>query len=422
MQENIPPEPVAGIIEDARVFYENERFYSIDEGIARKRPMIGYLFGLIGWLSRWSAGNALLIAAVILFYRGIRLPRPGPVFQLGLSFNNDRMFRLINAAAGRPDWNETINGESAPLGGRLSAVFRSGHLWHLANELAARPSANAFAHTQLLLTAAAYAFYARSDLSSVRLVCISCDHSPIVLGLLRVARERDIRTCYIQHAPVADYFPPLDYNLAILYDRESAAIYDRAAARRGVQGRGAALFLPSFREDFVPMTVPSPPYRVGICVSYLFLEKAVTTLTQQLQQRPEVSSVLLRRHPACKADLSSLLSGGVEESPFPSVEDFLDDCDIVLVPNSGVAIECLHRGKPTFYVAGTDDIEDDYYGFVSQGILARFDQALLSSRDTILGHFDAEWESRFARYDPTIETPIELLRQRAGQAFLRLLE
>src|SRR3546814_2814821 len=96
MQENISPEPIAGIIEDARVFYENERFYSIDEGIARKRPTIGYLFGLIGWLSRWSAGNALLIAAVILFYRGIRLPRPGPVFQLGLSFNNDRMFRLIH--------------------------------------------------------------------------------------------------------------------------------------------------------------------------------------------------------------------------------------------------------------------------------------------------------------------------------------
>src|SRR3546814_8287921 len=74
----------------------SDLFYSIVEGIARKRPTIGYLFGLIGWLSRWSAGNALLIAAVILFYRGIRLPRPGPVFQLGLSFNNDRMFRLIH--------------------------------------------------------------------------------------------------------------------------------------------------------------------------------------------------------------------------------------------------------------------------------------------------------------------------------------
>src|SRR3546814_8671824 len=31
MQENISPEPIAGIIEDARVFYENERFYSIED-------------------------------------------------------------------------------------------------------------------------------------------------------------------------------------------------------------------------------------------------------------------------------------------------------------------------------------------------------------------------------------------------------
>src|SRR3546814_5160884 len=59
------------------------------------------------------------------------------------------------------------------LGGRLSAVFRSGHLWHLANELAARPSANAFAHTQLLLTAAAYVFYARSEERRVGKECVS---------------------------------------------------------------------------------------------------------------------------------------------------------------------------------------------------------------------------------------------------------
>src|SRR3546814_14727506 len=102
------------------------------------------------------------------------------------------------------DWSSDVCSSDLPLGGRLSAVFRSGHLWHLANELAARPSANAFAHTQLLLTAAAYVFYARSDLSSVRLVFISFYHLPIVLGLLRFARERGIRTCYLHHAPVAD--------------------------------------------------------------------------------------------------------------------------------------------------------------------------------------------------------------------------
>ncbi|HEY0594177.1 hypothetical protein, partial [Sphingopyxis sp.] len=137
---------------------------------------------------------------------------------------------------------------------------------------------------------------------------------------------------------------------------------------------------------------------------------------------PAVGAVLLRRHPACKASFSALLSDITVENDAALVSDFLDACDIVLVPNSGVTIECLHKGKPTFYVSGTDEIEDDYYGFVADAILPRFDQELLQRGSDIAAWFDADWEARFARYDATIEKPIEQLKRDAGKAFLHLVE
>lgn len=415
------PVPGAAALARARSFFDHQRYYSIEGGISRKRPIFQYIFRVVAMLSRSRVGNAALMIGSILFYRGFRVPKPHPLFQLGLSFNNERMFRALNEAAGHPEWNDAINGIAASPVKRLLALLQLKLLWSLSGELAARPSRNALAHTQIILTAASVLFYRRHVLDRVGLVCISCDHSPIVIGLLETARQQHIPSCYIQHAPVADYFPTLDYDLAVLFDRESAEIYERAAMNRGEINRAEVVLLPPFQEDFVPVDLPPPPYRIGICLSYLFNEDAVQDLIQILLQKSVINSIFLRRHPACKANLGALLSSAVEECSSPAVGGFLEKCDIILVPNSGVTIECLHKGKPTYYVSGTDDIEDDYYGFVAEGILPRFAPEIFTNPGLICAAFDADWRLRFAKYDPTIETSLESLRLRTGEAFRRLM-
>lgn len=409
------------LIDEAGLFFNDRRLLSLEGGIGRKQPYFRVLFWFVGVLSRWSIGNFLLLAAALIFYRGIRNPSNAVLFQLGLSANNERMFRRLNSAAGYPQWNEAINGERAPFRQRLLALAGGRKIRALVRGLTAQRSDSALAHTQLVLCAAAFAYYDRCDLGRLKLVCISCDHSPVVMGLLAVARERGLRTCYIQHAPVADYFPPLNYDLAILFDHETVEKYQTSALSRGVQGRAQIVFMPPFRTNFVRVAITQHKFRIGICLGYLFREQEVGSLIASLADDSNVASVILRRHPRCKADLAQLCGRGAVESKSSDLDDFLDNCDIILVPNSGAAIECLHKGKPTFYVAGLDDIEDDYYGFVSGGIVPRFTQEVLVSGNTVVAPFDDEWETRFRRYDATIEFPIEVLNRRAAQAFVQLL-
>lgn len=411
------------LIASATLFFNDARYRIVGDGIARKRPLLGRLFRLIGLLSHARLGNALLIAAVILGYRPLRRPGDGPLFQYGWSENNERVFRQANAAAGRPEWDAQINGKPFSFGRRLAILGRLDALWRMAGALTKGRTENPFVHTQLVLTGAAQLAFSCEDFAELRCICIASDHSPIVMGLLEVARRKRLRTCYIQHAPVAEYFPPLDYDLTILFDRASVAIYERAAAHRNVSSKGQLVILPPFDADAVQPTAGARPYRIGLCLSYLFAAENLTSLIGELVDHPAVASVHLRRHPRCKADLSELMRHDkVSEPAWGNLSGFAETCDIMLVPNSGVAIELLHLGKPVFYTPDMDYIGSDYYGFVGAGVIPLFDPEWLDSPDRIDAFFGPEWQGRYAVFDETIVTPLPVSQALAGDAFRSLVE
>jgi hypothetical protein len=97
---------------------------------------------------------------------------------------------------------------------------------------------------------------------------------------------------------------------------------------------------------------------------------------------------------------------------------FFANVDMVLTPNSGVTIESMHYGRPTFYAPGTDTITDDYYGFVAEGLVPVFSEKSLAAPAVF---FDAEWKSRFKIYDETTMSSLPDLREATGRAFLQLL-
>ncbi|MEM8918569.1 MAG: hypothetical protein AAGE37_06865 [Pseudomonadota bacterium] len=410
------------LITRAAQFFDHPRFRNAGEAIAKKRSGLGLVFWFTGLAGRLRLGNMALIVFVTLFYGVFRRPLSGPVFQYGMSANNIRSFRRINACAGRSDLDERINGVPLPLRARLRALGSVKRLWHVSGVLRRHKASNGFSRAQLVICGAAWLIYSTEDLSEIRVLCVASDHSPIKMALLHIARERQIQTCYLQHAPVADYFPPLDYDLAVLFDEHSHAIYQRAAAHREVESRASVQILPPFEENASPMRLDSPPFRTGIFLSYLFDAPALEKLILILSGHPGVSDIFIRRHPRCKADLSDLLARPcVFEPPHAEMGAFLDKCDLALVPNSGAAIEALHLGVPTFYTPGMDGIEYDYYGFVAEGIVPLFDPAVLADSEQVTRFFDKEWKQQFARYDSTVKTDLGVARQAAGEAYLELM-
>lgn len=414
----------SALLDRAGAFFQHERFEGTGQAIARKRPHLRYIFGLVEILGRTRLGNVFMISLVVLTYRILRSPSAGPVFEFGMSDDNIRVLKRANSAASRDQWDAAINGRPLSLAKRFGVLGQGAALWRVAAQLAGRHMNSGFSHAQLVLTCAAFLVYRREEFHCVTCVCVASDHSPIGLGLLHAAREKGLRTCYIQHAPVADYFPPLDYDLSLLFDRASVRIYERAAMNRGVASVGDIAILPPFEQEAITPSMPhAPPYRVGLCLSYLFDALSVARLIEELLAIENVRSISIRRHPRCKADFSGLqVDRAVTEAPRATLVEFAQSCDIALIPNSGVAIELLHLGMPVMYTPGVDFIGYDYYGFVREGIVPVYDPDWLTSPSSLAHFFGDEWRQRFVIFDETTVESLAALRARAGSAFKELAE
>lgn len=414
------------LIDTVLGFHGQPVYSSVEAGIARKKWLFRIAFPLVRVLSRSRLANMAMLLAVLLGYRAFRHPDPDcTVFQFGQSRNNIVSFDRLNACLSEAALAKTsINGRMASLWERVSAALALGSVWQAAGVLRRHRHGRALPHVQSVIAVAAMLHYRSHPLpESVKVLCIASDHAPICQALLFLAAKSGRETCYIQHAPVTEYFPPLAYDLAILYDKASAKAYEGAARRTGTTASSRIVYLPPFPREFEPPLLSTPPYVVGICLSFLPQVPRLAAQIDEMAAHASVNGIILRKHPRCTLDLSHLTRHPlVSLQPKGETADtFFDQVDVVLVPNSGVAIEALHRGRPTFFTPGADDIPDDYYGFVANGILPEFRAELLDDRDSLLDFFNAEWQLRFGEQDETVHTPLASARKKVREAFMQLI-
>ena len=411
------------LLSEVSNLYNHPRVIGAGGAIIRKHPRLKPIFSLAHRVSQTGLGNMAMLVTIVLFYYPFRRPIGGAIFQYGMSANNIRSFKRINACAGQSDLDPMINGKRLSFSRRFSCLFPLSKLWYVSNVLKHQRAKSPFSHAQLVITSAAWLIYGQEDFSKIEIICVASDHSPITMALLHIARSRHIKTCYLQHAPVANHFPPLNYDLAVLFDRQSLALYEEAAANRDTVNKGKVIILPPFEQNATSISVGKPPFRIGIFLNYLFDEPALSALIAALVDHPNVGSIHIRRHPRCKADIHELTKyASVDEPKSASVVEFISQCDIALVPNSGVAIEALHLGVPTFYTPGVDYIENDYYGFVQAGILPIFDIGVIACADKIAAFFDKSWLRNFTIYDETSAVDLTHSQNIAGTVFQALLK
>lgn len=425
--EDVPlTDQAEGLIEIVFAFHGQPIYASVEDGIARKKRLFRVAFPVVRVLSRSRLANMAMLFAVLLGYRAFRHPDPGcTVFEYGQSHNNIESFERLNACqpeAARA--SVSLNGRAASFLDRLSVTLALGSIWRAAGVLCLRRHARALPQLQAVIAVATLLFYRRHPLpEAIGVLCTASDHAPVCQSLLFLASRSGRKTCYIQHAPVTDHFPPLAYDLAILYDKASARAYERAAVRNGTTVSSQIVFLPPFLREFEPPHLGEPPYTVGICLSFLPDIPRLAELVDQLAAHPSVKGIILRKHPRCTLDLAQLTQHEIASlQPRNETADaFFDQVDVVLVPNSGVTIEALHRGRPTFFTPGADDLPNDYYSFVARGILPEFCVDLLADRERLLAFFDAEWQVRFGDHDETVHTPLDSARRSVAAAFLQLM-
>lgn len=413
-------------IKELHNFHGQSVYSGLGLGISKKKLLFKYVFFSVNLLSRSRFFNLLFLALVLFGYRIFRYPLQGyKIFQYGVSANNEAAFKRLNKCLDiKGVGNIAKNQVKFSFLMRLKLILYFPSIWQAAVVLTERSHSVPLVHIQSVIGCASLLLYSCCRLpNSVKVVCVASDHSPVSQALLFLARIEGRRTCYIQHAPVSDYFPPLTQDLAILYDKASANAYDRAAKRHGIISKTRVILYSPFENSYCRPHLTSERYVVGICLSFLPNLKVVDGILDDLKLNNFVSEVILRPHPRCKLDLMKHFKYEKvsTQAKGQNSSDFFSSVDIVLVPNSGVSIEALHNGRPTFFTPGADDLPDDYYGFVAKGIIPIFNSDSLSKKDILTSFFDDAWESRFSFYDESVYSSKSVSSNCVGDAFLELL-
>lgn len=395
------------VVSRLKRFYSQKAFDMLGKEVERKKWYLRPIFFIVRMFHNKKTFNFLVIFFVIIFAsRKVRKPSfEGGVFQLAPSRNNRRAFERLNKVLSSEERKVDLNGEPVPLSDRLAVVASFCDLVACAKVLSQEGDENPFTHVQLIIGCASFLLFNYVLLKKLpRSLCVANDHVPVCVASLFSAKRLGVSTCYIQHAPVTRYFPPLDFDVSLLFDRESKAIYEKISLSNDQVMSGRVIIFSPFESEFSHPRVDSLPLTVGICLSFLPDDVGLARLVKELIERPEISMVFLRRHPRCRREFREFTMNEkvIMQERGGELGDFLSKIDVALVPSSGVAIEALHSGVPTFYVPRLDRLEDDYYGFVRREILPKFNSGVLSDVESINSFFDEGWVGRFGCFDETV--------------------
>lgn len=414
------------IVSDIREFYGQEIYSGIGASMSKNKPERKFAFGVVKIGMRFAFFNFSCLALIILVMRLFRYPENGRrIFQYGVTRNNVAAFNKLNECLSPAliD-NISINFRGATWSDRLCAVLSVRQVWQAAKVLSKDCHPDPLVQVRACIGAAAYVLYTVRPVSdSVQVLCVASDHSPVARALVTLFKINKKKTCYVQHAPVTDYFPPLNTDLSVLYDEISVDAYRRSAARAGKPFDADTVLMPPFTAGFRQPFLDGGVLTVGLCLGRYPEYKRLAPIVEALAKVLEVQKLVIRPHPACQLNLSPLLaSNKVSLQPEgQSLKSFAEGVDLALVPNSGVALELLHDGIPTFYMKGMDDLPDDYYGFVRGKILPQFDKSFLFSMELVNALFGDKWVKKYARYDVTVTRSIDECRKEVARKFENLL-
>ncbi|MBR7887578.1 hypothetical protein J9B83_01400 [Marinomonas sp. A79] len=215
------------------------------------------------------------------------------------------------------------------------------------------------------------------------IVVMSNDHNVSNRSLRLAAELLNIKTLYVQHASVSNFFPPLEFDYALLDGRESfykyqecLSTFDDVDFKVVENNKKCNVFLTGQKKEtrFIAKN-KSDFFTVGIPINkiddLIFIENLIKKI------RCNDVKCIIRQHPTHKScDISRLrrvfLNDTLVDWSDPHNEylpEYFSKIDIVVAGNTSIHLEAVLSGLPSFYVeTNKDSTYSDYYGYVRNGV------------------------------------------------------
>ena len=196
-----------------------------------------------------------------------------------------------------------------------------------------------------------------------RKVVFANDHIPEARSYILACQELKIETVYIQHGAVSKYFPPLEFDLALLESTYSKDIYKIA---QGVNTVVKLIGIPKLDKEILKIRERNKIIKIGIAINQNDdLQKVENLIATLIQNNYEV---ILRKHPAEIRKVASRFN--IEDGNSMSVFDFIHNSDFMIASDSSIHVEANSlKCRSVYYQLHNNNNKYDYYGFVKNGFI-----------------------------------------------------
>lgn len=204
-------------------------------------------------------------------------------------------------------------------------------------------------------------------------IIMANDHSFQNRIILKVAKEYNILTFYLQHASVTDKFPPLAFDFALLDGMDALEKYNCSGLTKT---KVFLIGICKFDKYYNDINYHRMVKTLGICASNIDRVSSIERLCKKIKMAFPSLHIILRPHPGdSRYDewirISALyemdFSDARKEMPF----DFLKKIDVIIAGDSNILLEAAVMNiYPMYY-----DISQkraDYYGFIKNGLTQYF--------------------------------------------------
>ena len=189
-------------------------------------------------------------------------------------------------------------------------------------------------------------------------VIFANDHIPEARSYILACQKLGIKTTYIQHGSVSSYFPPLEFDLALLESQYSLDSYSKS---KNINTDVKLIGIPKLDTEILKIRKRDKIKKIGVAINQNDDLIKVEHLIQNLIQNQY--EVILRKHPADVREIKSSLK--IEDGNTCSVFDFIYQSDFLVASDSSIHVEANSlKCRSVYYQLHNNSKKYDYYGFV----------------------------------------------------------
>ncbi|RKN82768.1 hypothetical protein D7Z94_02700 [Ulvibacterium marinum] len=202
--------------------------------------------------------------------------------------------------------------------------------------------------------------------SRPKAILFSNDHLIIARAMLLAAKKLSIKTYYVQHASVSEYFPPLEFSYAFLEGEDALVKYKKCGQ---IDSEVILVGMPKFDKYINHVNNNEKLTTVGIPFNLLDDLEVINKLVEWLKAEYPNLEVIIRPHPGDQRDLSQFASYSLSDPSRENAFQFLARTDGIICADSSIHLEAaLLNVYPLYYNFERGEALD-YYGYVRNGLV-----------------------------------------------------